>query len=89
MITIIEALGKDYKKIELYDNECLTGGKSHCDETLGEFMAECGIDENMDYGELCVKLEKCGIQAVRPIAFVDQSERIEQGLKVYNLLEEY
>ena len=38
MVSIIEALGNDYYDIKLKDNESPYGGKSHMDETLGEFM---------------------------------------------------
>ena len=38
MITIAEALGKEYKDIELEDDALTTGGIAHQGETLGEFM---------------------------------------------------
>lgn len=89
MVNIIDAIGKDYQKIRLKDNESLTGGKSYHNETLGNLMEECGILPTDDYGELCVELEKCGLVAVRPIAHIDLSDRIAEELPVPNLLKEW
>ena len=54
MVSIIEALGNNYKTIMLEDNESIYGGKSHISETLGEFMETSEIKETDDYGELCI-----------------------------------
>ena len=74
MITIIEALGKNYKDIVLEDNESIFGGTAHHNETLGEFMATSEIQETYDFGELCTRLEECGIKAPRPIKYINLSE---------------
>ena len=89
MVTIIEALGKNYAKIKLKDNESLYGGKSYDGETLGDYLKETNKSPYFDYGKFCIDLEQSGLKAIRPIAHVDQSEREENGLKVYNLLEEW
>lgn len=89
MVSIIKAIGKNYENVLLKDNESTTGGKSHSEETLGEFMAECEISPNSDYGELCITLEKNGLCAVRPIAHIDQSGREEAGYTIYNLLRDW
>lgn len=89
MVTIIEALGKNYEKIKLKDNESLFGGKSYDDETLGNFMNECDIPDDYDYGQLCIDLEENGLIAIRPIAHIDQSEREKHRLKKINFLEEW
>lgn len=85
MITIIEAIGKNYKKVKLKDNESYHGGKRHMNETLGEFMKECNISPYEDYAKLCVSLEELGLIAVRPLTFVDLSD----NEKEINLLENW
>ena len=89
MVTILEALGENYKEIKLKDNESLYGGKNNSNEKLGNFMGDCNITKDDDYGQLCIDLEKCGLMAIRPIAHIDQSERKENELKVFNFLEEW
>ena len=71
MVSIVEALGKDYYNIKLYDNENPYGGKAHMDEVLGEFMEVGEISPKDDYGELCVTLEQCGIMSIRPLVHIE------------------
>ena len=71
MVSIIEALGNNYKTIMLEDNESIYGGKSHISETLEEFMETSEIKETDDYGELCIRLEECGIKAIRPVIHIN------------------
>ena len=85
MITIIEAIGKNYKKIKLKDNESYHGGKKHMNETLDEFMKECNISPYEDYAKLCISLEECGLKAVRPLVYIDLSDNEEK----INLLEDW
>lgn len=89
MVSIIEALGNDYKNISLEDNESIYGGKSHINEELEEFMETAEIKETDDYGELCIRLEECGIKAIRPIAHVN-FDNLANNIKVnrYNELPE-
>lgn len=63
MVTIIEALGKKYKDIELEDDVLTTGGIAHQGETLGEFM-EGDIHEEDSIGELQKSLKECGIKQI-------------------------
>ena len=74
MVSIKEALGKNYKNIILQDNESICGGVSYNNETLGMFMNYFKIKETDDYGDLCIKLERCGIKAIRPLMYIDLSE---------------
>lgn len=89
MVTIKEALGINYSKILLKDNESLCGGKSESDETLGMFMDECDISPEDDYGELCVELEQCGLKAIRPIAHIELESRYELGYDEIDLLKDW
>ena len=89
MVSIKYALGENYRQIKLKDNESLTEGKAHSEETLGELMDEIGVDENADYGMFCIHLEEAGLMAIRPIAHIELEERIESGLPIPNLLEEW
>lgn len=89
MVSIIEALGNNYKTISLEDNESIYGGKSHISEKLEEFMEIGEIKETDDYGELCIRLEECGIKAIRPIAHVN-FDNLANNIKInrYNELPE-
>ena len=100
MVTIIEALGTNYKNIILEDNESVFGGTSCHNETLGEFMAMTEIKETYDYGELCITLEQNGIKAPRPIKHIDLSENpnntfidkyneLNEKLRIYMSINEY
>lgn len=64
MITIAEALGKEYKDIELEDDALTTGGIAHQGETLGEFM-EDDIHEEDSIGKLQKSLKECGIKQIQ------------------------
>lgn len=62
MITIKDALGPKWNTIKLYDdNTITTGGISHSEETLGEFMADCEISPFESIGRLQRGLKDCGI----------------------------
>lgn len=90
MISIIKALGKTYKNIVLEDNESVHGGISHTNETLEEFMNYLDIKETDDYGELCIRLERCGIKAVRPFMYIDLSDNSNNiNLDKCNKINEY
>lgn len=79
MITIAEALGKEYKDIELEDDALTTGGIAHQGETLGEFM-ENDIHEEDSIGELQKSLKECGIKQIESAdAYV--YEQIQQKLE--------
>lgn len=78
MITIAEALGKEYKDIELEDDALTTGGIAHQGETLGEFM-EGDIHEKDSIGELQKSLKDCGIKQI-PEADEYVYELIQQRL---------
>lgn len=89
MVSIIEALGNNYKTILLEDNESIYGGTAHLAETLKEFMGTAELKETDDYGELCIRLEECGIKAIRPIAHVN-FDNLANDVKIkrYNELPE-
>ena len=89
MVSIIEALGNDHKTILLEDNESIYGGTAHLAETLKEFMGTSELKETDDYGELCIRLEECGIKAIRPIAHVN-FDNLANDVKIkrYNELPE-
>ena len=73
MITIKEALGKNFKQIILEDNESIYGGTTEQNETLETFMNYANLTKDDDYGELCKALEQCGIKAIRPLNYINLS----------------
>lgn len=74
MITIEEALGKNFKQLILENNESIYGGITEHNETLETFMNHAGLTKNDDYGELCKSLEQCGIKAIRPLNYINLNE---------------
>ena len=62
MISIIEFFGENYRDFRLKDDNTSTGGVSHPDETLDEFMAECDITFNDDIITLARALVECGVE---------------------------
>lgn len=79
MITIAEALGKEYKDIELEDDALTTGGIANQGETLGEFMGD-DFDRNDSIGKLQNALKECGIKQIESAdAYV--YEQIQQRLE--------
>ena len=87
MINMIDILGKDWEKIELFDDNVIsTGGLSRMEETLGDFCKEADIDPYFTtIGELQKELKNCGIQQIE-IADQKIEEIIEQ--KHWDLEEE-
>ena len=71
MVTIKEALGKNFKQIILEDNESIHGGTTEHNETLETFMNYAELTKDDDYGELCKRLEQCGIKAIRPLKYIN------------------
>ena len=62
MISIIDFFGENYKEFRLKDDNTDTGGISHSEETLGEFMDECDINPEDDIICLSRALVECGVE---------------------------
>lgn len=86
MISIKSALGPQWSKIKLRDDETPYGGISYDGETLDNFMAETEISPNDSIGKLQKGLKDCGIMQI-PIADSKIEELIQQ--KLWDIEEEY
>ena len=63
-LNIKEALGDNYAKIILQDDDTPYGGTAFEDETLGEFMDEVGIEPTDSMKKLNQALKDCGIKTL-------------------------
>lgn len=55
---------RNWEEIELFDDDSETGGISYGGETLGNFVGECGISEDISIEELNEELKDCGIKPI-------------------------
>lgn len=86
VVTIKDVLGPKWFQYKLYDNNSLsTGGLSHEEETLGEFLADTDIDQYDSIGLLQDELKSCGIMQIEEADRYVQ-EIIEQ--KIWDIEEE-
>lgn len=65
------------KQIALYDDATPTGGKSHSDEHLDEFMAEVGLKYGSSLSEVNKALVECGIMPVTEQQAIDASNPLK------------
>lgn len=62
MKTIKEFYGDNFAELKLKDDETSTGGISHSEETLGEFMETCGLKPDDYINELGFAMKECGVE---------------------------
>ena len=60
--TIEKVLGENCESLLLEDDEGKTGGKSHSEETLGEFMESCYIHKKEPIFVLQKAMKDCGVR---------------------------
>lgn len=56
---------KEWEDIVLFDDSTGYGGISYDGETLGNFVSECEISEDISVRELNEKLKNCGIKPLK------------------------
>lgn len=87
MLTIREALGKEWAEYPLYDDNSLSyGGISKEEETLGDFVKDADIDAYYDsVREVQIALKECGMKQIDEI-----DSKIEEILqqKIWDIEEE-
>ena len=87
MLTIREALGKEWAEYPLYDDNSLSyGGISKEEETLGDFVKDADIDAEYDsVREVQIALKECGMKQIDEI-----DSKIEEILqqKLWDIEEE-
>lgn len=62
MLSIREFYGENFANLKLKDDNSKTGGISHSEETLGEFMEVCGLNPDDCINDLGVILKECGVE---------------------------